>query len=134
MREKIYGNVVKFTLPIPPSVNHSHREWYMNGRQMRVPTKKTKDWRKEAEYVIVKAIKDSEWKKLEKTKVIVELFIYWPDKRKRDCHNLGKLIYDVMEGLVYDDDRWVLPRYIDFLYDKEKPRVEITVYEHRDDN
>jgi Holliday junction resolvase RusA-like endonuclease len=53
---------------------------------------------------------------------------YFPDKRKRDSSNYGKLLGDAMSGIVYGDDAQV-HREINELcgYDKANPRVEITV-------
>jgi crossover junction endodeoxyribonuclease RusA len=120
----------KVVFPLPPSVNHSHREWIQKGRMMRVPTKRLLEWRLEAELALKTALKERErkWVILCEQKVRCNLTIYWPDKRKRDAHNIGKEIYDIMEGPIYDNDKWVLPNYLDFFYDKQNPRVEVEVY------
>ena len=34
-------------------------------------------------------------------------------------------MWDALEGIVYDDDRWVLPRCQDFGVDGGNPRVEL---------
>jgi crossover junction endodeoxyribonuclease RusA len=125
---------LKVTLALPPSVNHSHREWYSKGRMMRVPTKKTKEWTLDAKCLVMEAAKNSEWQCISKQKVVVEIEVYWPDKRKRDMHNLHKLLADALEGLVYDDDRWALLRDIDFNYDKKNPRMELKIYRKEEDN
>ncbi|KKX54472.1 hypothetical protein X546_15655 [Brevibacillus borstelensis cifa_chp40] len=54
--------------------------------------------------------------------------IYWPTGRKRDVENVGKLLWDALEGIVYENDRWLLPRYMDFSVDQDNPRVEIKFY------
>ena len=40
--------------------------------------------------------------------LIAELTFYFPDKRRRDCHNMHKLIMDSLECVAFVDDRWVL--------------------------
>jgi len=63
-----------------------------------------------------------------KTKIIMELTFYFPDNRIRDTHNGFKIPLDAMEKIVYDNDYWVIPRIIDFIIDKENPRLDITMY------
>jgi Holliday junction resolvase RusA-like endonuclease len=58
-------------------------------------------------------------------KVVVEYTIWWPDKRRRDASNLEKLLLDSLEGIAYDDDRWAIPRCVDFSYDKGHPRIDV---------
>lgn len=53
---------------------------------------------------------------------------YFPDKRKRDSSNYAKMIEDAMSGIAYDDDSQIEDsRWIKAGYDKENPRIEITV-------
>jgi crossover junction endodeoxyribonuclease RusA len=119
---------MNLTLPLPPSTNHSHHEISTkNGRRMRIPSKATKEWTRFARDVAVEQCKAQEWAYVTGEKVIVRYTVFWPDKRRRDCHNLMKVCLDALEGIVYDDDKWVLPRAIDFLYDKHDPRLEIEV-------
>lgn len=119
---------IKFRLSLPPSVNHSHKQWVSNGRIMRVPTNSTKEWRIEAQLDVIAATKEQKWKCTKQSKVVVELTIWWPDKRKRDSHNLIKEICDALNKRIYDDDYWALPRIIDFGYDKHDPHVDIFCY------
>lgn len=72
------------------------------------------------------------WEMTKGEKVVVEYEVYWPDKRQRDPSNLEKLLLDALEGLVYDNDKWALPRCIDFMVDRTNPRVEVACYRKKD--
>jgi hypothetical protein len=39
-----------------------------------------------------------------------------------------KVIQDSFSGILYDDDRWVLPRVMNWDIDKERPRVELRIF------
>lgn len=76
----------------------------------------TKDW-----------IEENNWEKTINQKVYVDIWVYWPDARERDCHNIDKLIVDVFEDAgIFDNDSNALIRYQDFEIDLENPRIEVT--------
>ena len=53
---------------------------------------------------------------------------WFPDRRKRDAGNYRKLITDALSGLVYaDDSQLVRETWERAGFDKERPRVEITL-------
>lgn len=59
-------------------------------------------------------------------KVIVRLWFYFPDKRRRDTHNALKGLLDALEdACIYEDDKLALPQIMDFEVDRENPRIEI---------
>lgn len=65
-----------------------------------------------------------------KGKVIVNLWYYWPDNAKRDTHNTLKLLLDCLEAAnIYENDRYALPRIMDFEVDRKNPRIEIEIQE-----
>jgi len=73
-------------------------------------------------------LQDSSWKPTVNTKVIVRIMVFWPDLRKRDAHNLDKLVLDAMEEAgLFDNDACALVRYMDISVDRENPRLEITL-------
>ena len=120
--------MLKLTLPIPPSTNHSHHEISTkNGRRMRVPSKATKDWTKFARDAAESAMRDQQFPYITDEKVILRYWVFWPDKRKRDCANLLKVALDALEGVVYNNDRYVLPRAIDYSSDKGDARIELEI-------
>ena len=58
-------------------------------------------------------------------KIVVDIMTYWKDRRRHDVHNGIKNLADSLEGIVYKDDKMLLPRYIDFALDRENPRLEM---------
>jgi Holliday junction resolvase RusA-like endonuclease len=55
---------------------------------------------------------------------------YPPDRRRRDIANLCKLIFDAMQGIVYDDDRHLTDiRLLRESPSPDNPRVEIEILE-----
>ena len=110
---------------MPPSVNHS----YFTARNgQRILTKKAKEWIYKVQAIAKDEVKKQNWSLKERQKIITEIWTYWPDNRCRDTHNGAKLTFDSLEEIVYDNDRWVLPRYMDFEVDKENARVELKIY------
>ncbi len=128
LRKKADKITDKLTIVLPPvpSVN----AMYMNTKYgKRIRTKKAREWFSQAEYIIRNAMEIQGWTTTVKTKVVVEVMIYWPDNRKRDADNIGKSLNDALEHAgVFDNDRWALPRYIDFAVDKENPRVVCVIH------
>jgi Holliday junction resolvase RusA-like endonuclease len=58
-------------------------------------------------------------------KVVAEMTFYLPDDKIRDTHNAKKLLLDSLEGVIHENDMWILDRTMDFHFDKENPRIEI---------
>ena len=126
---------LRLTLPLPPSQNHAYRRhtvtYNADGRTkhrtMNVLTKKADRWQSDAHDAAYQEMCRTGWTCPQGEKVTVDIVVLWPDKRRRDTHNLLKLLMDALEGVAYDDDRWALPRILDFDYDRADPRVEVVV-------
>lgn len=73
------------------------------------------------------------WQFIKGQKVVMEILAFYPDARKRDMSNMHKLLPDSLEGILFDDDRWLLIRDIDFSVDRQNPRVEVKLYPHEED-
>lgn len=126
MREAYPPSVVSFDAPIPPSVNHA----YITTRQgRRVLTSDAKRWIEQAQLIAQMAKQNHGWRFHDGGKLVMELYAYWPDAKRRDIHNLHKLIADAFEGVLYRDDKMLLIRDMDFVIDRRRPRVEIVVRE-----
>lgn len=110
----------------PPSLNHVYRNVVINRR---ITTSDGQKWRQIVQNIATKAITLTGWKMSVNEKLVAEVTIYWPTRRKRDVENVGKLLWDALEGIVYENDSWLLPRYMDFAVDKHNPRVEIRFYQ-----
>lgn len=116
----------RLILPLPPSVNHSHHNINRGGRLMKVKSAATKDFILEAGWATKIWMKKAKWIRPEwRVKVVLNIWIYWPDNRKRDSDNLMKILLDSLKGIAFEDDRQALPRIMDFAVDQKNPRLEI---------
>jgi len=109
----------------PPTLNHVYRNVAVNRR---ITTRDGQKWVRDVQMLAQAAINQQGWQKSTDEKLVAEVMICWPTRRKRDVENVGKLLWDALEGIVYENDQWLLPRYIDFQVDKANPRVEIKFY------
>ena len=114
------------SIPIPPSVNHMyiHKK---NGSK--ILTKNAKKYIKELQTICKKSKKEQGWKTdKECVWYVMDLYFYFPDKRKRDSHNCLKLLLDCLEGLLFENDYYILPRIQYVTLDRDNPRVEVVFY------
>lgn len=118
---ELLGKRLNIVLPVGESVNHC----YVGRRKFL--TKKAREWFNQAEQIIEEEIKKQGWIKTEKTKIITEAKVYWKTKKTRDTNNLDKNLCDALEGLILDNDCYLLIRWIDWDIDKENPRIELKV-------
>lgn len=116
----------RLVLPgLAPSVNHMYVNAYIKGRRMRVLKPEAKAWFEDATYRACNWINDNHWSTAT-GKVIVRLWYFFPDKRRRDTHNGLKGLLDALEDAgVYVDDKLALPRVMDWEVDRANPRIEI---------
>jgi len=115
-------------LPIPPSVNHMYRNFTKNGRRMRVHTAEAKRFFTDAGWKLKPTVTAARWVALDE-KTVVDLWVWWPDRRIRDVDNLNKGILDALKLYkVVTDDHFCLPRWQDYYYDPRNPRVEADVW------
>ena len=116
---------LRITLPLPPSVNHMYIHLKRGGKKL---TKQAEEYVLISRAYIKKAINNQHWIFQDRaTWYYIDLVFFMPDRRIRDSHNMLKLLLDVMQGLVYKNDYYVLPRIQSVEYDKEEPRVEICI-------
>ena len=122
-------NKLNLILTIPPSVNHCYKNFNVMGRRNRVLTPLARAWKEEA-YDIANALAHREgWRMPEpEEKIVLEVFAFWPDGRRRDMNNTHKLLCDALEAALYLDDKMVLVRDMDFSVDRKRPRLEVCVY------
>jgi len=70
----------------------------------------------------------SQWEgKPIKTRVAMNVLLYFGDKRKRDIDAYLKVLLDSMQGIVYEDDEQIVELHVFKEYSKENPRVEIGI-------
>jgi crossover junction endodeoxyribonuclease RusA len=108
-----------------PSVNHMYQNAKVGRRTIKVLKPKARSWFEET------TLHANLWRTKNKWptangKVIVRLWYYFPDARRRDTHNTLKALLDALEdGLIYEDDKLALPRIMDYEIDRKNPRIEI---------
>lgn len=116
---------LRITLPLPPSVNNMYVNTRGGGRRL---SKKSEDYIRRSRGLINLAIEEQRWiKQNDSTWYYVDLVFFMPDRRIRDSHNMLKLLLDVMQGIVYSNDYYAMPRIQSVEYDMENPRVEVSV-------
>lgn len=109
-------NKLNLILTIPPSVNHCYKNFTCMGRRNRVLTPLARAWKEEAYYIANALAHREGWRVPEpEEKIVLEVFAFWPDGRRRDMNNTHKLLCDALEGALYLDDKMVLVRDMDFL-------------------
>ena len=115
------------TLPLGAGLSVNHL--YMFKRGKRFMTKAGEKYMKDVMALTYKAIEEQNYKpEAPGVWMVVELTFYYGDKRKRDCHNMHKIIMDALECIAFEDDRWVLVRDMHVALDKDNPRVEVRIY------
>lgn len=125
VKPKSTNKSLKLSLPVPPSVNAIYYNTRGGGRRL---TKKAEHYVRDTRALTNVFMDEQRWTKQEKgIWLYMDLVFYFPDKRRRDSHNCLKLLLDALEGLVYTDDMYLMPRIQSVEYDKENPRVEIHV-------
>lgn len=113
------------SLPLPPSINHMYYNTRGGGKRL---TKRAEDYIRDSRALINLAIEEQNWiKQKPYTWYYIDLIFFMPDRRVRDSHNMLKLLLDVMQGVVYENDYCVMPRIQAVEYDIENPRVEVCV-------
>lgn len=63
----------------------------------------------------------------EKTKFVLEVWVTWVDGRHGDCSNLFKLLEDALKGVAFFDDKYCLPRVMNFKVDKTDPKLQVAI-------
>jgi crossover junction endodeoxyribonuclease RusA len=84
-------------LPYPPSVNHM----YINARGRRFPNKKAVDYKIKVQDIVI----DQQARKFGSSPISLQIWVYPPDRRKRDISNIIKIVEDSLQDAgIYDDD------------------------------
>ena len=59
--------------------------------------------------------------------IVVDISLYFGDKRKRDWDNWHNLSMDALSGVVWVDDVQIQKATVEKCFDKEDPRIEIEI-------
>jgi len=122
------------TLPLPPAgVNHA----YMNVVRTAVGGKKysarkltpaAEFWKENAALYAFTQMKLAKLTPIERKKFSVDMRIWFRDKRSQvDGDGIQKLPLDCLKKVVYSDDKFALPRVLDYDFDEKEPRIEMTI-------
>ena len=119
---------LRLTIPIEPvTKKNSQQIIYVNGRAMIIPSKKYKDYEKQAMNFLLFTTEYFD------TPVNVEVHFYMKTKRKCDLTNLLEAIDDVLvkAGILEDDNYTIIESHDGSRvhYDKENPRTEVYIKE-----
>ncbi len=115
---------VCFSVPVPPSENHC----FITIGNKRILSKEARLFMTEAALKAKIAARREGWKIANGRKVVLQLYFFFPNKRKKDTHNTLKVLMDSFEGILYENDYWALPRVMDFDIDRENSRLDIEVF------
>ncbi|WDI05053.1 RusA family crossover junction endodeoxyribonuclease (plasmid) [Paenibacillus urinalis] len=133
--KKVYTHVEALGDPgFYPSVNHIYENTGRGGKKLTKPAEDLfEKWHALAYAWSLK----NDWKMTTKDKVVLELTAYFPDEKKRDTHNVFKLMMDALEGVIYKNDHYALPRVKDFHYlEKDsgiQPYFELRIFRKADE-
>lgn len=122
-------NEINLTIPPIPSLNHVYRNVRIN---LRIITPKGKAWQQEVQWIAISEKAHQKWMLSSNEKLVMELRFFWPDRRRRDTDNCLKLLSDTLESILYEDDKWLLPRVMNWEIDKSNPRVEVKLWRLED--
>lgn len=110
----------------PISVNTLYATMCRGNFPNRYMTAKGKAQKEDYGYQVLQQVKKTKWKMTDKP-LSVSIELYLPDKRKNDIDNFNKIIFDSLTGIVWNDDSQIQRLFITKEYDKENPRVELSV-------
>ncbi|WP_067923667.1 RusA family crossover junction endodeoxyribonuclease [Alicyclobacillus shizuokensis] len=118
-----------------PSVNHIYQNIRGGGKKLtKAAEQLLAKWRS-----LAKAwAEEVGWECTHGEKVIVEVTAFFPDNQKRDTSNVYKLMMDALEGVIYDDDYYALPRTMDFQVlpkdSAKRPYFRLHIYKKTDED
>lgn len=109
------------SLPLPPSVNEAYIRPKFGGKY--ILSDKARTWRTEAILMLRGYPRIS-------GKVKINCIYVFPDKRRRDFHNYGKLLYDALqESKIIEDDSHIMEEHSSVLIRKGFAYVLIEIIE-----
>lgn len=121
---------INLVLPLPPSVNEylGYRVVYVNGKAIPQPfeTKTAKEYKAYVKSIVRRELKKQPWECLDKENYIDIELTYYLNKKRKDSHNLEKVLFDALMGAgLYPDDDIIIPKTKNIYIDKYCPRVEV---------
>ena len=116
------ANKICFKVPLPVSINQLYEGW------TRRKSEKGEQWHEDAGWLAKEAKHKTGFIPIENEKIVMELIFYYKSlKKTRDTHNYHKQLADAFEGILYNNDRYVLMRDIDYRQG-DKNEVQVLIY------
>ena len=117
---------INLTLPLPPSVNEylGYRVVYINGRAVSQPfeTRVAREYKAYVKNIVHRELKKQSWQCLDKEHYIDVKLVYYLNKKRKDSHNLEKVLFDaLMDAGLYPDDDILIPKTENIYIDKYSP-------------
>lgn len=122
------NQVMRLTFPMLPSANHMY---HISGSGARVMDPVTRKLFAELQDYVEEQVKTQNWEPTYNTHIIADMWFYFPDKMRRDNHNMFKFLFDLFNGIAIDDDCNLLPRVQRIEIDKQNPRIEMKLHIQR---
>lgn len=120
-------NKIELRLPLPISVNKMYINSGKGGRRL---SRDAENYTIRARALANLFVDEQKWVKPELGKwLYMDLYFYFPNKRIRDSHNYIKLLLDSLEGILYTNDYYVMPRINLVELDKDNPHVLVVLTE-----
>jgi len=112
---------MQIELSLPPSINASHITRI--GSYKRIMTQEARNWMEQAGWLV-----KSQWKKPPMDDFFFIDLVFYLKNKQSDSHNYKKLLFDALEqGGLCTNDKYIKDRTQGVHYDKENPRVIITI-------
>lgn len=127
---------LKMTIPLPPSVNSLYtnqaffnpktKSYQSTGK--RILTKEGRIAKNRISAEARMAVLKNDWNinEVDDIMLYMDATIFF-NRKGRDSDNIYKAIQDSLQGIVYNNDSQVLARTQKVMFDKDNPRVELTI-------
>lgn len=115
-------STIEFSIPGKPQAKQRHRTG-KNGAHY--TPKETRAYQRLCAAMASLSMAGLDWD--DSARYSVSLWIYFPDKRRRDLDNIEKSVFDGLNGTVWRDDSQVDHVEKWRMLDRDNPRVELTV-------
>ena len=116
----------KISIPIPVSLNHMYINTRGGGKRL---NKRAEEYMRIVRAMLNEEMDNSGWKMSRNGFwLYADMTFYMPDVRVRDNHNLFKLMFDVMEGYLFTNDYYIMPRVNSVELDRCNPRIDIVIH------
>lgn len=116
---------LRFEVSLPPSVNAIYT-------LKKGLTAKAQRYIRDTRALINLACDEQFWQcSLPPHWLYVDLVFHMPDRKIRDSHNCLKILMDAMQGIVFENDYFAMPRIQAVEYDKDNPRVVCVITHQR---